>query len=84
MNRTLIYYSAEWCEPCKTLGPIMEEIGRQIPVRKQNVDYADPLTLESTNVRNVPTVILMENGQEVKRFIGMKSHAQIITWLNEE
>jgi len=83
MSKHIIYYSAEWCEPCKTLGPIMEEIGRQIPVRKQNVDYADPLILESTNVRNVPTVILMENGQEIKRFIGMKSHAQIVNWLNE-
>jgi thioredoxin-like negative regulator of GroEL len=61
----------------------MDEIARQIPVRKQNVDYTDPLLLESANVRNVPTVILVENGQEIKRFTGVKSNAQIITWLNE-
>jgi thioredoxin-like negative regulator of GroEL len=61
----------------------MDEIARQIPVRKQNIDYIDPAMLESANVRNVPTVILVENGQEIKRFTGVKSNAQIITWLNE-
>jgi thioredoxin 1 len=83
MAKELFYYTAPWCQPCQTLGPIMEEIAKQIPVRKQNVDYADPLILESANVRNVPTVVLVENGQELKRFTGMKSHSQIITWLNE-
>ena len=83
MPKELFYYTANWCQPCQTLGPIMEEIARQIPVRKQNIDYADPLLLESANVRNIPTVILVENGQEIKRFTGVKSNAQIITWLNE-
>jgi thioredoxin-like negative regulator of GroEL len=81
--KELFYYTANWCQPCQTLGPIMDEIARQIPVRKQNVDYTDPLLLESANVRNVPTVILVENGQEIKRFTGVKSNSQIITWLNE-
>jgi thioredoxin-like negative regulator of GroEL len=83
MPKELFYYTANWCQPCQTLGPIMDEIAKQIPVRKQNVDYTDPLLLESANVRNVPTVILVENGQEIKRFTGIKSNSQIITWLNE-
>ena len=83
MPKELFYYTANWCQPCQTLGPIMDEIARQIPVRKQNVDYADPAVLEAANVRNVPTVILVEDGQELKRFTGVKSNSQIITWLNE-
>jgi len=83
MPKELYYYTANWCQPCQTLGPIMDEIARQIPVRKQNIDYTDPLLLESANVRNVPTVILVEDGQEIKRFTGIKSNSQIITWLNE-
>jgi thioredoxin-like negative regulator of GroEL len=83
MPKELFYYTANWCQPCQTLGPIMDEIARQIPVRKQNVDYADPVVLEAANVRNVPTVILVEDGQELKRFTGIKSNSQIITWLNE-
>ena len=81
--KELYYYTANWCNPCQTLGPIMDEIARQIPVRKQNIDYVDPAVLEAANVRNVPTVVLAENGQEIKRFTGVKSNSQIITWLNE-
>ena len=83
MAKELFYYTANWCTPCQTLGPIMDEVAKQIPVRKQNIDYIDPAVLTSANVRNVPTVVLTENGQEIKRFVGLKSHSQIITWLNE-
>ena len=83
MPKELFYYIANWCTPCQTLGPIMEDIAKQIPVHKQNIDYVDPAILTAANVRNVPTVVLAENGQEIKRFVGLKSHSQIITWLNE-
>ena len=81
--KELYYYTANWCQPCQTLGPIMDNIARQIPVHKQNIDYVDPATIEAANVRNIPTVILVENGQEIKRFSGVKSEVQIINWLNE-
>lgn len=84
MPKELFYYTANWCQPCQTLGPIMEEIARQIPVHKQNVDYVDPEMLNAANVRNVPTVVLAENGQELRRFTGVKSHSQIVNWLNGE
>jgi thioredoxin-like negative regulator of GroEL len=84
MPKELFYYTANWCNPCQTLGPIMDEIAIQIPVRKQNIDYIDPAVLEAANVRNVPTVILVENEQELRRFTGVKSHSQIINWLNGE
>ena len=82
MAKELFYYTAGWCNPCQTLGPIMEEVARQIPVRKQNIDYVDPAILTAANVRSVPTVILVENEQEVRRFTGLKSFNQIIYWLN--
>ena len=83
MPKELYYYTANWCNPCQTLGPIMDEIARQIPVRKQNIDYIDPAILTAANVKSVPTVVMAENGQEIKRFVGVKSHSQIINWLNE-
>ena len=83
MPKELYYYTAGWCQPCQTLGPIMEKINRQIPVRKQNIDYIDEGVTHAANVRSVPTVILVENGQELKRFVGVRSEVQIITWLNE-
>ena len=82
MSKEIYYYSAPWCQPCETLGPIMEQVNRQIPVRKINVDYADPAIISAANVRSVPTVVLVENGQELRRFVGVKTYNQIIDFLN--
>ena len=82
MAKELYYYTAPWCNPCQTLGPIMEEVAKQISVRKQNIDYIDPAIVTAANVKSVPTVILVENGQELRRFNGVKSFNQIIDWLN--
>ena len=83
MPKELFYYTAGWCQPCQTLGPIMEKIARQLPVHKQNIDYVNPDIVQAANVRSVPTVILVEDGVELKRFTGVRSEVQIINWLNE-
>ena len=82
MSQQLYYYSAPWCKPCETLGPVMDQINKQIPVRKINIEYADPAVIESAQIRNIPTVVLIENGQEVRIFTGIKSFNQIIDFLN--
>ena len=71
----------KWVNRKKTWG-ICNSQRISIPVRKQNIDYTDPAVVQAANVRSVPTVILVENGQEVKRFTGVKSYNQIIDWLN--
>ena len=78
MNKQLWYFSAPWCGPCKMFGPTMDRIASQgIQVKKINIDYeADAVT--KYGVRSVPTTILVENGNEVKRFVGAKSENQVI------
>ena len=77
-----LYFSAEWCQPCKMLGPIMEQVTKQgIPVNKINVDYEVTLT-KQYNVTSVPTVILVENGVEKTRFVGAKPLNEIIRIYN--
>ena len=66
-----LYFSASWCGPCRTLGPIMNNVSQQIPVQKVDVDSEFELASQY-NVRNVPTVVLLDNGQEVKRFVGVQ------------
>ncbi len=79
-----LYFSAEWCQPCKMLGPIMEQVTKQgIPVNKVNVDYEVTLT-KQYNVTSVPTVILVENGVEKTRFVGVKPMNEIIRIYNEQ
>jgi thioredoxin-like negative regulator of GroEL len=64
------------------MKPLMESLLHQMPITFIDVD-ASPQTAAEYSVRNVPTVILVDNGQELKRFTGVKSNSQIITWLNE-
>lgn len=79
--KQIYYFSGQWCQPCQTFGPIMEQIGKQIKVNKIDVDY-EPDVQRRFNIQSVPTVILVENEQEVKRFVGSRSYEQVLDWIN--
>ena len=66
-----LYFSAAWCQPCKTLSPVKEQVGNTIHVKKINVDEQSDLA-QRYGIRSVPTVVLLENQIEVKRIIGVK------------
>ncbi len=74
-----LYFSAAWCQPCKTLSPIMNEVSTQISVEKIDVDL-DYERAQQYGVRNIPTVVLVDGITEVKRFVGVQ---QKQTYLNE-
>ena len=79
--KKLYYYSAPWCVPCQSFGPVMDQISSVIPVVKVNVDYEADAAARA-NVRSVPTVILVENEQEVRRFTGTRNYQQVIDFVN--
>lgn len=68
--KKFIYFSAPWCGPCQQLGPVMEEIATQVVVQKVNVDN-NPSLAQHYGVRNVPTVVLTEDGNEIGRKVGL-------------
>lgn len=81
--KQLIYFSAPWCGPCKTLGPIMEQVGQQVNVKKINVDDS-PEMASHYGIRNVPTVILItELGEEKGRLVGVQSGQTYIDMYNQ-
>ena len=73
-----LLFSASWCGPCQTLKPVMEQVSKTIPVTKIDVD-TDAQTVSDYGVRSVPTVVLIKDGREVKRFTGVQS---LNTYLN--
>lgn len=79
--KKVLYFSASWCGPCKQLGPIMESLSGEINYEKIDVDTATGLVTEHS-IRNIPTMILMENGQAVSRQTGLMSRQQILDWYN--
>ena len=79
--KQIFYFTAPWCEPCQTLGPIMDKVAQQIPVEKINIDYESDRA-RSANVMSVPTIVLAQNGQELRRFVGVRSYDDIINFIN--
>ena len=75
------YFTADWCAPCKALGPTMNRVAEQIQVNKINIDYEADV-VQKYGVRNIPTVVLVENGQEVRRFSGNRSYNDILNFIN--
>ena len=79
--KTMKYFSATWCGPCKTFKPIMNEIaGEGHSVQFIDVDQSQDLAAKH-NVRSVPTTVIEENGIEVDRIIGSVSKQQVMSKL---
>ncbi len=77
----LVDFFAEWCPPCKRLGPIIEEVAVEmagkIKVCKLNVQDASDLATQF-GVMNIPTMILFKNGEEAWRAVGFQAKKAII------
>lgn len=75
--RTLIYFTATWCGPCRMLGPIMQQVSEEVPVTKIDID-SNREKAAQYGIRSVPTVVLVENGKEVSRVVGAHSYSDYI------
>jgi thioredoxin-like negative regulator of GroEL len=78
--KQLFLFTAEWCPGCKTLEPTMDRIKSTIPVEKINIDY-ESSRAKAANVMSIPTVVLAENGQEIRRFVGAKTYEQVLEFI---
>lgn len=74
-SKVLVDFYAEWCGPCKRLGPILEEI-KSIDVIKVNVDM-HPELARSYGVMSIPTLILFNEGKEIRKEIGFRTIDEI-------
>jgi thioredoxin 1 len=79
--KKILYFSAAWCGPCKMLGPIMESLAGEINYEKIDVDNNQDLSIQY-GVRNIPTLVLVENGEAVRRLTGLQQKDQILEFYN--
>lgn len=80
--KKILYFTAAWCGPCKTLGPIIESLSGQINYQKIDVDSNQDMSIKY-GVRNVPSLILVDETGEIKgRLVGIQTKDQILNFYN--
>jgi len=82
----LVDFWAEWCGPCKQIGPTLEEISdemaNEIIVAKHNIDN-EPNTPTKYGVRGIPTMLLFKGGELKATKVGATTKSNIVSWIKE-
>jgi thioredoxin 1 len=83
----LVDFWAEWCGPCRMVGPIVEELAKEYDgkavIGKLNVDHNPNVSMEF-GVRNIPTILFFKNGKVVDKQVGAVPKAQLAAKLQAQ
>ena len=81
----IVDFWAEWCVPCKQIGPILEDISdeykEKITIGKLDVDE-NPEIASKYQIRGIPTMMLFNNGTLIDTKVGMSSKSDLVQWID--
>ena len=82
--RTVFYFTADWCQPCKKVRPIVEELNREtadVTFQIIDVDMENDL-VKTFQITSVPTFILFENEEQINRITGAQTREKLNEFIN--
>jgi thioredoxin 2 len=80
--KQVLYFTAGWCPSCQQTNPIIEQAKSSgTEIAKIDVDY-DATYTNKYNIRSIPTTIILENGNEVRRHVGALNSSQLNNLIN--
>ena len=81
----VFYFTADWCQPCKRVRPIVEDINKESIVKFQIIDVDSEKELaKKFELRSIPTFILFENEKEIARITGAKTKQELLDFIANE
>jgi len=84
--KTILYFTADWCQPCKKVRPVVEELNREyFPGMFQIIDVdIEKEMAKSFELKSVPTFILFENNNEINRLVGSQTRQSLLEFIGNE
>ena len=83
---TVVDFWAEWCGPCKQIGPVLEEISDEMKdeviIAKHNIDE-EPNTTTKYGIKGIPTMLLFKGGELKATKVGATTKSNIVSWIKE-
>ena len=80
--KTVFYFTADWCGPCKKTRPLVEELNGDGLAKFQIIDSDDNMELcKKFEVKSIPTFILIEDNKEVKRLTGAQTKKSLMEFV---
>jgi thioredoxin-like negative regulator of GroEL len=82
--KTVFYFTTDWCQPCKKVKPIVEDMKKEgFQFQMIDVDY-EQLLAKQFQVKSIPTFILLEDGKELDRVTGAQTREELENFINYE
>jgi len=82
----LIDFYADWCGPCRTMGPVLDQVAQktagQVKIVKVNVDQEPQLAM-SFHVSSIPLLVLIQNGKVIDHLLGAVGVSEVLTLLEK-
>ena len=82
--KTVFYFTADWCQPCKKVKPIVEDMKKEgFEFQMIDADY-EQLLVKRFEIKSIPTFILIEDGKEINRITGAKTRQELEKFIANE